>query len=295
MLRARLVLTNLSWSSKNTEILFDIFLGLFLGSIIGLSIYQMDSLYKVSLVYLFVFGLGYWFLNHYTNQGIYTWGLIIHLSFFWVLAPIAWMGDWVYFCVVPLGLLVSWASARYFRRLPVFWVLLVLLFLFRLIFPSSSLSPDSITWWGEDRVLAESTRGWFGNSAPSLADYLSMFSIGFLGVSIFRRPILLFHIVWIFGIFVLSTGGLVLRGELHEILPLLPGPIFFFLSLLLPGRSLYGNFFLDFGIGFFILGVGVLLSYFFPVGFELYLYVFLFFLLEEFILAFFMGQRLQST
>lgn len=292
MFRERLVLTNNTWGSRNVEFIYDV-----LFTILGLSLFILamtDRLWDYFFlgIVLFTTAGGYIFLLKIKKEYVYILSVLGQGFFVLFLLPMDWLNPYILFSVSALSwCLVGIFRIRFSQYYPFHAIFLSLVWLVYTLFPDLSSSvgeKTGIPRWTESLPNPIETSGIFGKDSFGLLESFSIYSLALVSFAVFRR-----YTIWFMGaLFYLIAFLHSTDPEWGERLAFtIQAGTLFFLAYLLPGRNHYAGFFTSFSLGLVALFFVSVFRFLLPVEYPFFTVIFLFFLVEGFILNFYLVSR----
>jgi hypothetical protein len=281
MYRDRLVLTETSWSIKNSDFIFDILILISFVSLYSLAGYDSPIKYLYVFLALFIPMLVYSLVLKKLNIYSYMVGSFIHSFFVLLTIPTVWMNPWVLFLISSFSFMILFYGKKYSFQIPLFLVFFILLYSVYFLFSGLEVADSSPIWYNTLLWKSLPQEGIFGEGRIGLLESLGPFVLGFISLAVFRRPVVFLSGLWFYLISIFFYKDL---GWEASLIPGITTGTIFFLSFLLPGRNHYASLWISqlFSvIVFFILFISLK-----TISIELSfgMVLILFFLLESFVL-----------
>ncbi|WCL48747.1 hypothetical protein [Leptospira sp. GIMC2001] len=275
----RLVLTSKYWGIRNTEIIYDFlfFITVFVFSIF--SLIGSPTAFLYSLIGLLVLSILILVFLRKSKHYIYTIGALSQTLFYYLLVPVEWMNPiWVI-----ASFLISWIVIYFLRTkriyIPLFLIPLLLLFILSLAMSISGFAISEITfiWIEKTGSIVQDSIGIMGLNRISLLESFGFFAVTSISLVVFRRPIVIYSMIWIFAISYLFFQP---QGfDLNLKIALVSGTIFS-LAVLAPGTNRYGAIWMNQIVFIILIGIVVMVKYATQYQYPFFLVIFFYFVLE---------------
>lgn len=281
MYRDRLVLTESSWSIKNSDFLFDILILISFIFLYSLAGYETPVKYFYILLALSIPMVVYSLVLKKLNIYSYLIGTLIHSFFVLLTIPIVWMSPWVLFLISTLSFIILFYSKKHSFQIPLFLVFYILLYSVYFLFSGLEIRDSSPVWYNTLLWKSLLQEGIFGEGRIGLLESLGPYVLGFISLAVFRRPIVFLSGLWFYLISIYLYQSL---GWEASLIPGITTGTIFFLAFLLPGRNHYASLWVSQLVSILVLFFLFIFLKTTSIELSLGIIIILFFLLESFVL-----------